>query len=169
MNYKITAKAMSRKDIRRKANNFRNVLGLEGVVYVDVLKILERALPILGIQYEIIDKDSMVEEGRTFPEKNMIHIREDVYEGARNGNGRDRFTIMHEIAHAILHNGQNVSFARGGKYIPPYEDPEWQADAFTGEFLMPSYIIRYMNPEEISVKCGVSITAAKYQFKINNH
>ena len=98
----------------------------------------------------------------------MIYIREDVYIGALNGNGRDRFTIMHEIGHCYLHKKQNIKnvnnvFARGKVKIPAYRDPEWQADVFSGEVLMDSDIIKDMSIKEIKDKCGVSFAAARIQ------
>ena len=78
------------------------------------------------------------------------------------------FTIAHEIAHYILH--ANPSIARYPRIYPgddvkPYEDSEWQADAFAGEFLCPCQAIRGMTPEEVADKFGVSVQAAKTQLK----
>lgn len=39
------AKPLSRKDIRRMAKKFRKRLGIENVIYVDVLRILEIDMP----------------------------------------------------------------------------------------------------------------------------
>ncbi len=49
--------------------------------------------------------------------------------------------------------------------LKPYEDPEWQADAFRGELLASSYLIRKMNSFEVMEKCGVCFDAAKVQLK----
>jgi len=49
--------------------------------------------------------------------------------------------------------------------IKPYEDPEWQADCFAGELLMPYHLIQEMSKEEIMQKCKVSFTAACNQSK----
>ena len=62
----------------------------------------------------------------------MIRIRESIYEGARQGKGRDRFTIMHEIFHFMWHDRDEISFARNPESVKLYENPEWQADVFAG-------------------------------------
>ena len=49
--------------------------------------------------------------------------------------------------------------------MKPYEDPEWQADAFGGELLASSYLIEGMNSREVEKMCGVSAAAAKVQLK----
>jgi Zn-dependent peptidase ImmA (M78 family) len=44
------------------------------------------------------------------PQDSLIILREDVYEGAHAGNGRDRMTVAHEIGHLLMH--KNIAFAR---------------------------------------------------------
>lgn len=41
-------------------------------------------------------------EGETIPSLNLIKIREDVYDKAVAGDGRARFTILHELLQEIL-------------------------------------------------------------------
>lgn len=48
--------------------------------------------------------------GLTDPVEKTILIREDVYENALRGNGRDRFTIAHELAHYLMHTRQDIVF-----------------------------------------------------------
>lgn len=60
----------------------------------------------------------------------------------------------------------NISLARNPESVKAYEDPEWQADAFAGAFLMPSHLIKNMEVEEIMQRCGVSEAAAKFNLKI---
>ena len=95
------AKPLSRKDIRRMAKKFRKRLGIENVIYVDVLRILEIDMPNLfpNFDYEILTEEQLGVHGLTTPDENKIYIREDVYNGAARGEGRDRLTIMHEIFH----------------------------------------------------------------------
>jgi len=65
--------------------------------------------------------------GETIPSENRIRIREDVYERACNGYGRDRLTMAHELGHLLLHRVEMITLAREDGDIPPYKDPEWQA------------------------------------------
>lgn len=161
------ATPLSRMKIRKLAQQFREVLGLGDKAYIDVIKILEYIMPILfpGFSYEIVENDKMGTMGLTVPSKKCIFIKESVYVGAVHGAPRDRFTIMHEIAHYILHRGMDVRLAREGKKVELYRDPEWQADAFAGEFLMNANVVGDMEPAEIARACGVSLTAAKCQYK----
>ena len=53
-----------------------------------------------------------------------------------------RATVMHEIAHAILHvpilrNAAALEHAEAGVVVPPFRQPEWQAWALAGCILMP--------------------------------
>jgi len=46
--------------------------------------------------FEIRDNNEMGDDhGRTYPDKGVILIREDVYDGACAGKPRDRFTLAH--------------------------------------------------------------------------
>ena len=47
--------------------------------------------------------------------------------------------------------------------LKPFEDPEWQADAFGGELLASSYLIEELPAYEVAAKCGVSMSAARVQ------
>lgn len=102
---------------------------------------------------------------RAYPNEKKIVISESVYDGAFAGNHRDRFTIAHEIGHLLLHHDANISFARGNDKIQPYEDPEWQANTFAGEVLVPVHLIKGLKIEEISIKSNVSRQVASIQQK----
>ncbi|MFG6327969.1 MAG: ImmA/IrrE family metallo-endopeptidase [Lachnospiraceae bacterium] len=144
---------------------------LEGSVdslFFDILHFMEVTLPKIIPEYEfcIEDIETMGDaEGLTYPDKGIVKIRQDVYDGAVSGNGRHRFTIAHELFHLLRHDDSNITFARIRKEndIKKYEDPEWQADAFGGELLVPNHLIQGLSAEEISQKCGVSLPAASYQ------
>lgn len=105
--------------------------------------------------------------GETFPSKNLMRIREDIYLRAVDGEGRDRFTIAHEVGHLFMHEDDSVALCRlaPGQQLKPFENPEWQADAFGGELLASSYLIKGMTPRDVKYKCGVSFSAAKVQLK----
>lgn len=164
------AKSRSRNDIRQQAKKFRKMLGIENAKYVDVLHILDVDLPRLipDFDYEIVEEKDMSCHGLTYPDDKKIYIREDVYNRASNGIGRDRLTILHEIYHYFYHTSQDIvnysnSFARGDRYIPAYKNTEWQANAFAGEVLMDSDIISDMLVSDIVKDCGVSYSAARLQ------
>jgi Zn-dependent peptidase ImmA (M78 family) len=96
----------------------------------------------------------------------IIRIKQSVYDGACNGNGRDRMTIAHEIGHYILLCVCGFKYQRNftGSTIPRYQDPEWQAKCFAGELLIAAYLVKGMTPYEIMYACGVSMSAAETQW-----
>lgn len=163
-------KGLSRLQIRDYVKLTKKFLGIDGKKRVDVIRLLEVTLFDKVPDFELIicsREELGDEEGRTFPEQNRMMIREDVYERAIQGSGRDRFTIIHEIAHLFLHDGVVPSFARS-EDVQTYEDPEWQADCFAGEFLMPLDSLRNLEVGEIVDEFGVSFTAASFQKRKSN-
>ena len=167
------ANAVSRNDIRRCVRELKKLVGMENVLYFPIVKFLENVLPVLipDFQLEIVPKDEMRDKhGETFPDKCLIRIREDIYYGAIGGNGRDRLTLAHEIGHLLLHEGNGIALCRmqPGERLKSYEDPEWQADAFGGELLASSYLIKGMSESEVMRKCGVSSSAARVQLRTLN-
>lgn len=162
------AEPLSRKDIQNFAMAVRLLVGKENDPYFDIVRFLDIDLPKLDPDFSLVieDKDTLGEcHGLTYPDRDEIHIRSDVYERADNGSGRDRFTMAHELFHLLQHVKENISYARTaeGAKVPNYRLPEWQADAFGGELLMPAHLISDMTVEEIMAKCKVSESAAVCQ------
>ncbi|MDO4478840.1 MAG: ImmA/IrrE family metallo-endopeptidase [Lachnospiraceae bacterium] len=164
------ADAVSRNEIRRFIHTLKKKVGLENKLYFPILPFVENILPILipDFQFEVAPSIEMGNKhGETYPSKNLIRIREDVYLRAAVGEGRDRLTIAHEVGHLFMHEDDSIALCRLAptEKLKPYEDPEWQADAFGGELLASSYLIKGMNPLAISINCGVSISAARVQLR----
>jgi Zn-dependent peptidase ImmA (M78 family) len=162
------ADPVSRKDIQRFIRRLKSEVGLENELYFPVLPFVENVLPILipDFQFEVVPKEEMGgKHGETYPSKNLIKIREDVYLRAANGEGRDRLTIAHEIGHLFMHENDSIALCRldPNEKLLPFEDPEWQANAFGGELLASSYLIKGMSESEVQIKCGVSLAAARKQ------
>ncbi|MGN1154661.1 MAG: ImmA/IrrE family metallo-endopeptidase [Agathobacter sp.] len=162
------AEPLARRDIRTMAKKIRLIEGCSERLYFDVMHFLEITLPKIdeNFTFRVRPLSEMGDcHGLTYPDKNEIHIREDVYERACNGVGRDRLTMAHELFHLLQHEKENISFARIGDFgkIPTYMDPEWQATAFGGELLIPHDLVKGMSAEEVASKCKVSLQAAKYQ------
>lgn len=98
------------------------------------------------------------------PVNNLMMIDEEVYLRACNGVARDRFTIAHEIGHYFLVD--KVMYTRkSDEKIPAYCDPEWQANAFASELLIPSRKILHMPVSSIVRECKVSYQAAEIALK----
>lgn len=162
------ADAVSRQNIRDYVYMLKKEVGLQNVLYFPVLQFVENVLPVLvsDFQFEVVTESEMGNKhGETYPSKNLIRIREDIYLRAAQGEGRDRLTIAHEIGHLFMHEDDAIALCRlaPDERLKPFEDPEWQADAFGGELLASSYLIEGMSADEVAAKCGVSMSAARVQ------
>lgn len=157
----------SRAAIREIAHMVRDVVSCT-VPRFPIVEVLEHVLPTLFPRYvlEICDSTEMgVNHGLTYPEEWRIQLREDIYERACDGEGRDRMTLAHELGHLILH--QNVAFARKSPdaAVPSYMDSEWQANCFGGELLVCSRHIQCCsNTADVERVFGVSSQAASTQW-----
>jgi hypothetical protein len=155
--------ARSRKNIRLVSDRVRQTLDL---LYprIDVQRFLEHVLlDKLGVVFHIGTLEEMGEdEALTFPDRDEILVREDVYDALRRGELRPRFTIMHEFAHWVLHPGIPLAKSTRRGMHEFFEDSEWQADAFAGEFLMPAYlVVKHCRTAAQAAKIfGVSMDAA---------
>lgn len=163
------AKPLSRNDIKHIAAEIRSLLGLNDILYVDIMVLFELILPRIfsedEFDYEVVPKEEFPDLYAITLGGKRILIREDVYERACAGSPRDRFTVAHEIGHFILHEKSDVGLARmdSDERIPAYMDPEWQANVFAGYLLMGENLIENMTVDEIVEKCGVSYAAAYIQ------
>jgi predicted metalloprotease len=133
-----------------------------------ILEFLELFMPFFDNEFylEILPKEEMGEcFGVACPEEHKIVLREDVYNGAAKGVGMHRFTVAHEIGHYFLHKNGSVVLARidTKEKIPAFKDPEWQADCFAGELLMPANLIKGKTYLEVTQVCEVSHSAALTQ------
>ena len=173
----IITKPKRRSDIERLAAEMRRKLKISDDTYlVDVLRILEFDLRYLfgdGIDYDIPDKWTYEVEAYYDAVKNMIFIRADVYDRAVLGDGRARYTIMHEIAHYILFKTFGKPVSSDISCVVLYSDatfhsmcPEWQAETFAGAFLCKKELVRFMDAKEIERKCCVTSSAAETAFNL---
>lgn len=157
---------LGRKDLRAVAGVIHKHLHYDGDGPFPVMEMLELILPTMypDFIYDIRPKEELGNDhGMTFPDKHLILLREDVYDGACAGRGRDRYTVAHEISHQILHEGLGVRLMRENVPHKTFEDSEWQANALAGEMLMPYGKIAGLDAEAISKRYCVSLSAAKTQ------
>ena len=93
---------LSLAQIRGSAARLRNILGIPEDSYVDIVKIMDNLPDTFGVVVEIVPVQEMGEKhGETYPVAKKIRLREDVYDRACQGYGRDRLTLAHELAHLI--------------------------------------------------------------------
>lgn len=171
MSYKTKPRSIS--EIRKKANMVRAVIEFftqNDGDKLNLLKFIEHT-----ISEEIDDEFSFIicsesemkdKYGLTNLKDNTIEIREDVYYRACDGNCRDIFTIAHELGHYFLHSKQKVEMARSSLPVKAYENPEWQANVFAAELLMPLNKIKPTDtPFSVAKRFGVSYAAAEIRLK----
>ena len=139
--------AKSRADLRRLTCILRKHLHLEEVLYFPIVELLDVMTELFDdFNYEIVD-DSVLSKkvhADTDIRTGHIRIKESVYEGACNGEGRDRMTIAHEIGHyfTLCFCGFRLERNISGGRIPAFRDPEWQAKCFAGELMVPAPLVK---------------------------
>lgn len=163
-------------DLRQFAKAIRLGAKIEVAQPFPVLPFLEHAMPaaLIGFDFEVTDNLSDGNEACAYPDgcrENpsgpFIKLSTTVYTGAHKGNGRHRLTVLHEIAHVILHR-QVAVHPRGprGSTLRAYENSEWQANQFAAELLMPPEC--FLPNEDLDAFCvrlGVSKRAAQLRAK----
>ena len=136
------------KKLRILANTFRFILKLDKTLYFPIVELLDPMCELLpDFTYEVVTNDTFVHgiHADTNIKTGHIRIKESVYDGACNGNGRDRMTIAHELGHYftlyLCEFKVQRNFAK--KEIPAFADPEWQAKCFAGELMIPKISIKF--------------------------
>jgi len=152
------------KVIRTFAERIRATFIKDNVNEFPIMDILEFRLHRLIPDFvlEVMESEEMDnDEGRTIHGTNKIILRRDVYEGAWNSKGRDRFTASHELGHLLLHS--QVAFTRmeSSEAHPIYRDSEWQADEFASTLLVPPHIVKnFAGPLDLAAGCKITPSAA---------
>jgi len=150
------------------AEKVRSLLVHDDTVQFPIIPVLEHGMSRIfsDFEFDVMEVDLMGDnEGHVVPGTMRLVLREDVYIGACQGNGRDRFTASHELGHFLLH--REITLARSreeGTAI--YYDSEWQADTFAGALMMSKrHLPLFTGPDDAARKCGMSAPAATYQMK----
>lgn len=81
-----------------------------------------------------------------------------------NNKNRRRFTLAHELGHAILEHDIGVIHYRHSEHDNKTKLEEWQANIFARNILMPATVLAALNihtPDEIMNMCAVSRHAAE--------
>lgn len=165
------AEPMSTNQIRKIVREFRKLLKIEFDEYIDVVKYLDFLTFVDPMyDYQIVEDDTLAEtvQGETDVVNHIIKIKQSIYENACDGDEYSRMTIAHEIGHYVLVCIEGITFAKNKNrigYVITYKDPEWQATVFASEFLAPSYLIKGLEPEEISKRFGITLQAARTQLR----
>ncbi|MDD4096117.1 MAG: ImmA/IrrE family metallo-endopeptidase [Oscillospiraceae bacterium] len=164
---KVSVPPKSKEEIINIAKKFRKTIPLRDGMYFPVVEIIEWLSRDgnsgdIGFDFEVVDDNSLNHYADYNPITRVLKVQQSVYLGACNNNGRDRFTLAHELGHVVLHSCVN-NFAREktGSCPPAFRNPEWQANTFGSALLIDRDQIGNMSPAEVANKCGTSLQAAE--------
>jgi hypothetical protein len=171
--------ARSDAEVRRIAERTKVEFGISRYRPVNILRCLESesVLTLYGrrklIFLVVEDSELGAVDAKTEFSKGVVTItcRRSVRDRAAMGVGRDRMTLAHELAHAVLHHSVplfRVVGAAGATDLAldgAHTSAEHQAKVFASAFLIHDEDATKMNSaEEISEQFGVSLQAAKLCF-----
>jgi Zn-dependent peptidase ImmA (M78 family) len=162
----IVVPPLSTKTIRDFADKVRGAFVEDADIEFPIMNVIEFKMEKIldGFYWDVRDAESMGDdEGRL-----IVHgkgyglaLREDVYNGAWTGNGRDRFTACHELGHLLMHRSVTMPRMREDS-DKIFVDAEWQADTFAGTLLMsPRHLGQFSDPDDAAKLCGMTGAAAK--------
>jgi transcriptional regulator with XRE-family HTH domain len=149
------------------ADKIRSIFVEDDRIDFPIIEVLEhklgRILP--DFYLDVQGRDLMGEdEGRVYNGRDELILRQDVYDGACNGDRRARFTACHEFAHYLMHRTIPLSRARDDT-DKIYCDSEWQADRFAGALLMsPRHVQQFDCPLQAAEACKINPAAAKFMW-----
>lgn len=160
----------SRLELRELTMVLRKHLKLENEKYFPIAELLDVLAVIFdNFSYEIVEDNELPPgtHADTDALTGHIRIKQSVYDGACDGNGRDRMTIAHELGHffTLCFCGFKLERNFSRKEVEAYRDPEWQAKCFAGELLVAAHLMKGCSVSEIELECGVSHDAAICQYK----
>lgn len=152
-------RAYSHQKLEGVAGIVRKELEFGSVEAIDPLRLFEDLHDIsvivagknIPLRSGVITLENSEGYARYDSQKNCIEVlaSECTYAWLEKGHPRAAFFVAHELGHALLHTQQLVrlaqmptkqqtAFHRGLSDHKPYEDTEWQANAFASSLLMPA-------------------------------
>jgi hypothetical protein len=151
------ANPMSIEKIRDFASAVRRILGIrvdEPIDFEYHLDLLSLKFAEANFNYIVVPDGhghfSEKIEAYTNTKTGDIFIKESVYKELKIPNSRSNFTVAHEVGHYFLHHLLGAVLPRGTKPEKVYLNPEWQADQFAAEYLMPLKGIKNLTIDELT-------------------
>jgi len=92
-----------------------------------------------------------------------LHVDQEIWGDADDGEPGARFILAHELGHIILHDHYAQPFSgEKQKWITMDEESaEWQANTFADHFLISDHEVRtYINVKDTAIYCSVTRAAA---------
>lgn len=153
-------KGLSYRAIEGKASKLREALGFRTTDAVPGIELFERlghcniivSRQKIPLSYAVNDLPEGIEALTMYDKTRqqiIVVLSPDTYDLLECEQPRARFSLCHEIAHAVLHPRELMRFSeiphkkaalfRGeAPDHPVYRDTEWQAHSFAASFLMPA-------------------------------
>lgn len=184
----------SYQTLEKRANHVRKVLDFGSGEAINPLRLFEDlheiSITVAGksipLSYGVIELEDSEGYARYDREKKRIEVlaSETTYNWLQEGHPRGAYFVAHELGHCLLHTGQLIrlaqmpkaqqaAFHRGRSDHQPYEDTEWQANAFAGSLLMPALGLAALEKKRgrlttslIVSEFGVSNEAAGYRLQL---
>lgn len=147
-------------EIEKFANKLRKEIGISPLARFPILDVLEKFHEegLLSVQYmednnPIFDDDTPAKYN---PKDNFIYIKESVLEELECHEYRSNFTLAHELFHYFQCKIFGFEFEEVNE-CPSFTNPEWQANEFAGELLIPTaYILGDCDIKKIADNLNVS-------------
>ncbi|CDC71371.1 putative toxin-antitoxin system toxin component [Staphylococcus sp. CAG:324] len=169
----IKTNPLSVKDIEELASNLRKEAGITDDVAFPIFDYINELSDKGLLTIQILDNnDSYLEEN--VPAKyntidNFIYIKEQVLDDYENNIYWSNFTLAHELFHYLQSRILNFKFEDVVE-CKTYEDPEWQANNFAGELLVPKKYLdlddeELVNRFKVTMEC---VLTRKVQRKKRN-
>jgi hypothetical protein len=170
----------SARDVEATSFAWRHALGVPDQWAPNIVDLLESVLPkfIPDFALVVLSNHEMGDaEAYTEFDPPQIAVRASVYSGAREGDGRSRWTLAHELGHLVMHAGfaknrlavSNTIIASQPR-LKAFQSAEWQADKFAAYFLAPEHVVRqFSTPEELRESCLLSARSAQICFDEVGH
>ena len=178
--------AYVRKELKFDAGQAIDPLRLfEDLHQIGIKKSDGKLIPLRGGVIAVEDSEGYTRYDR---HHQVIEIlaSESIYHRLENQHPRAGYFVAHELGHCVLHTDQLVrlaqmptnqqaAFHRGREGHKPFEDTEWQANAFASALLMPARGIAALEEDYgqltaslIADQFGVSHEAAGYRLNLYN-
>jgi len=141
-----------------------------------------------AIPIDYATKEHLPREGLTIFDSDdgmiLVALRESTYLSLEREDPRARYTLAHEVGHAVLHPEELVRLGRiphweaamhrgAAPDHPPYLDTEWQANVLAAALLAPAEGLamieqrsRDLSPALVRGHFGVSWEAAEIRVKV---
>jgi IrrE N-terminal-like domain len=145
---------------------------------LDVLDLVDTRLPKFGIHVCPASREELGDrDGATDPHGSgevTILVSEEVWDQLGQPAPQSHYarsTVCHEIGHAVIHVPvlrrrlliTDVLARTQRAKLPAYQDPEWQAWAFSGAILMPSSTLRMLQ----SGQGGLSLELVSRTYEVS--